>query len=52
MCVTLGQYQQGIDHFKRALEIQQQYLLPTNPAFAKTYDHIAHAYNKMENFEE
>jgi len=52
VCISQGQYQEALIHFNRALEIQQQYFLPNNPSLATTYNHIARAYYKQDQFEE
>ncbi|CAF3809219.1 unnamed protein product [Rotaria sp. Silwood1] len=52
VCLSQKQYQHALTHFKRALEIQQQYLLPNNPALAQTYNLIAKTFYNQEQFEE
>ncbi|CAF4543722.1 unnamed protein product, partial [Rotaria sp. Silwood2] len=52
VCLSKKQYQQALTHFKSALEIQQQYLLPNNPSLAQIYNLIAQTFHDQEQFEE
>ncbi len=52
VCISQGQYQEGLIHFKHALQIQQQYFLPNYPSLAQTYNSVASAYYKQDQFKE
>ncbi|UJR10994.1 hypothetical protein I4U23_015178 [Adineta vaga] len=52
VCFSQGQYQDALNNFNQALKIQQQYLLPNNPAFLTTYNCIGNAYYKQNRFDE
>ena len=52
MCVSQEQYSEALQHFNRALQIQQKYFLPNNPSLASTYNYIANVHFKLDQFEQ
>ena len=50
VCISQEQYNEALDHFKFALQIQQQYFLSNNPQLATTYGLIADVYYQQQRY--